>query len=445
MASVIYIRTADGVLLRFEDESKVSDWISDGKIGDRDFYLDENKKFRPLSERPVNEPVRLSDRERENLRQNSRAPAPVPAPVPAPSPVKVSPAPVLEDDDELFGSAPTAKILDPVHKVSQDEPFSRGGVVNPSENNDLWSSEGGSGFRHGGVGRFKWVIVFAVAVLVLVAVVLVLRGRSGDGADENTANALKASDMMEDGAKPAESGQVDVQESYDTHAAQDGGNENDLGADEVDVETGDDDVLEVVDAGVKAEAKPPSEEESETPKKQPVTVPWKRPVGQKGESAKEKAGTNPVREIAQPIKSEGKRPSVVTSNGGGFGRGEPALEVSVDGYEEHMQRGAEILNNDAAKALVHFQYAASKRPNRVEPVERMGYCSLKKGNLDAAAGHYRNALKIMNTHGPSIIGLARIYKIKGNVSDARYFYTRYLEVNPTGSQAKEAREYLEGN
>jgi hypothetical protein len=124
---------------------------------------------------------------------------------------------------------------------------------------------------------------------------------------------------------------------------------------------------------------------------------------------------------------------------------EPVATEEPDTFDGHMAAGNREVNRNPALAQEHFQLAAQARPGRVEPVTRLGDCAVRMGDVETAEKQYRAALKIGASFSPALLGMARVQKALGSASDARYYYTRYLDVNPKGSQAEEAQSYLERN
>lgn len=72
----------------------------------------------------------------------------------------------------------------------------------------------------------------------------------------------------------------------------------------------------------------------------------------------------------------------------------------------------------------------------------MAKCELRLGHLRKAATLFREALDIYGGYGPAIAGLARTYARMGRGEDARDLYMSYLEVNPKGTDAAEAKAFL---
>jgi len=123
----------------------------------------------------------------------------------------------------------------------------------------------------------------------------------------------------------------------------------------------------------------------------------------------------------------------------------PVETGAVVSYDSLMKAGQREMSRSPSVAMESFRKASEARPNRVDPVARMAECAVRMGDLESAGRLFRAALKLGPSHAPTLVGMARVQKAQGKVSDARYYYTRYLEVNPQGNQAEEAQSYLERN
>jgi hypothetical protein len=170
------------------------------------------------------------------------------------------------------------------------------------------------------------------------------------------------------------------------------------------------------------------------PKPVPEPKPAPKPVAAV-EASKPAPAPKPVAAVEVPKPAPAPKPAPVEP-------AKPAADDSTaDTFEGHMAAGNKLILKDPGKATIHYQAASRLAPGRVEPLHRLGDCEAALGDFKAAAAHYQSVLKIRD-YGPSIIGLARAHKKLGNEADARFYYAHYLEVNPTGSQAAEARQYL---
>jgi len=181
--------------------------------------------------------------------------------------------------------------------------------------------------------------------------------------------------------------------------------------------------------------------------------------GQPSDESKEKTETNvesgtkvgekteEVEKKADETKALKERPAVAVTPGrdqtgqkeAGEGGARTTEEMS---YSKHMVEGHRYLKKDPKRAMAHFQMASRLKPDAVEPVSKMGDCSLAMGEIDAALDYYQRALRMMEGYGPAMIGIARGFARKGNKEQARLWYQKYLDANPRGSQAEEARRFL---
>lgn len=50
MGIIYYIKTSDGVLIRFESIETLKKWIEEGKVREKDFFLTDDKQWKPLEE-----------------------------------------------------------------------------------------------------------------------------------------------------------------------------------------------------------------------------------------------------------------------------------------------------------------------------------------------------------------------------------------------------------
>jgi Tfp pilus assembly protein PilF len=110
-----------------------------------------------------------------------------------------------------------------------------------------------------------------------------------------------------------------------------------------------------------------------------------------------------------------------------------------------MAAGNRLKSSDPRAALAHYSVAAEAKPGMVTPVSAMGDCALAMGDTDQAQRHFARALRMRNSYGPALIGMARVHKRLGDNASAAGFYRRYLQVNIHGSQAPEAQAFLEAH
>lgn len=548
MGKVIYIRTSDGVLLRFEDPAKVRAWISGGRLALTDVHLGADQAWHPLSELtdlsgalvqvPAASPATLPDPVTGSQLPGpgaapvvapgpaggvepaaSSLPEPVPAPeagfpmrrgdagaVPRPTqPMRIVsspadgivatrstvelpsvpaatseaataplPAVTLSEAPEgppkardtlalpvpparrdeavpggraasVPGEAPESKAAarprevpeapsqgvaaaeEPMVFPADADPFGRGGE------GDWWASD-----PVGGTARRKAVLKRAIPFVLLVGlglggiVVLAVLSREAEIPEipppvTASAPAAEAAPVPVP-ATPSENPPMPVPAEAPSKP--------------VEPAVAAAPASPPIETAPRAEVPAPAPE----PAKVPAPTPGPAPVPAEGVAAAALApkAAPVIREPstgarALPVPAP-REPSGQAPGGTGGGAGdEPAT------YDGHMAAGTRALGSSPAVALEHFRQAAQARPGRVEPVSRMGDSAVRMGDLESAENHYRAALKIGAAYAPALVGMARVQKARGNVSDARYYYTRYLEVNPKGAQADEAQSYLERN
>ncbi len=117
--------------------------------------------------------------------------------------------------------------------------------------------------------------------------------------------------------------------------------------------------------------------------------------------------------------------------------------VAPNNFEGHMKAGDKALSRDPEVALAHYEMAHQLKPGSPVPLQKMGEASYRLKRYEAARGSYEGAIAINPSYGPALIGLARVAKARGNTDEAKRNYQSYLDVNPNGTQAAEARQYLE--
>ncbi len=116
--------------------------------------------------------------------------------------------------------------------------------------------------------------------------------------------------------------------------------------------------------------------------------------------------------------------------------------VAAGDFNGHMKAGDKALSRDPEVALAHYSLAHQLKPGNPLPLHKMGEACFKLRRYEEAKSHYERALGLVSSYGPAMIGLARVAKARGIADEARRYYQMYLDVNPSGTQAKEARQYL---
>lgn len=116
--------------------------------------------------------------------------------------------------------------------------------------------------------------------------------------------------------------------------------------------------------------------------------------------------------------------------------------VAAGDFNGHMKAGDKALSRDPEVALAHYSLAHQLKTGNPLPLHKMGEACFKLRRYEEARSHYERALGLVSSYGPAMIGLARVAKARGIADEARRYYQMYLDVNPSGTQAKEARQYL---
>ena len=96
---------------------------------------------------------------------------------------------------------------------------------------------------------------------------------------------------------------------------------------------------------------------------------------------------------------------------------------------------------DFAKAVQYFERYAELNPGLPNPVDSIAEMNLFMGNLDEAAGKYREALAIKPDFYASCSGLAYVYALKEDYGEAGHWVEEFVKRAPT-PQAKSEGLYL---
>lgn len=478
MSRVIYIKTSDGVILRFDDPSSLKEWLASGKVSLRDQFLDSQQRWRP-----VGDLLNLEGAVFFAPTQGQHTPTPQQPPsrpitkdvFPSRAHQKVISRSFTRTDEMLFGKKnhpqTQAYVLDegiPTRPPSEQEVFSpkvpeehrKSEIVEsnqfrineprptpiPSEKQetikesiepDIWGSDPDATMvdRRGGKWVVKLVIILAVLGLCALAVIGIKeKWFIGMGAKEKKAefsedvlvyneNNQRQDDIVAHyigSDKDAKNGTIYVTKPHMSHIETDAMSigEKDEWVKEVSLLSGTEDGLKGVPYHPKGDS------EMASPKKDASGV---------IPTTKETLLGMKQKEGAQPYQQE---TSITVSD-------RTAILVGKGSYDGHMETGTRLLSTDPDKACSHFQAARQARPDKFEPLAKLGDCEFRRGNFTQAAVYYQSAIKMHPSYGPALIGLARTHVKLGNKTDAIHYYRQYLDVNKTGSQADEARRYLE--
>jgi predicted Zn finger-like uncharacterized protein len=114
----------------------------------------------------------------------------------------------------------------------------------------------------------------------------------------------------------------------------------------------------------------------------------------------------------------------------------PKVPGQPDTYEGWMQLAQKLQDREQAKkALDAYSAALELKPEDPRALTGQGYCYFDLGQLSNATKSFRQALRKSSRNGDAIIGLAEVYKDRGDNDNAIEFYERYLEVLPNGPEA----------
>jgi len=417
MGNPIFIRTAEGVLLRFEDAAVARRWLEAGRIQWSDRFLGTDQAWHPLSDlldfsqaggpSSATPPVSVAAPDTpagdaavpDDPRRTAEWASPLPevrpatsaglSPIPEPPASREVPTPEITP---VAGPSVAPSVEGPTRSEPGGKPTTA--IEEPEE--EWWASDP-RGARTFPARRA--MIVAGIAVLVILGVLGVRwLGRGGSDASPEGASAVQdASVPADDGTSPART---------PAPAA-----EADPGRDEA--------------AGAQGRERVPAGEEAPSTTDLPVI--------------REETGGRPW-----PLR--GVRETGRESPGGDAGvTGKAAVpsQEDADTYDAHMEAGNRLMPGRPDAAMAHFRRAAQLRPSRVEPISRMGDLALDQQDLANAERYYREAMRLNAQYGPTILGMARLKQKRGDREDARYWYTRYLERFPQGSGAAEARAFLE--
>lgn len=443
MAKTVYIRTHDGVLVRFDDPAVLKSWLEAGKITFADLYRNEDLKWVPVSGlfEIKSEALGTEDKQTESEEQDApvvqKPPLPVQTPTvpmvmkpleePEPEPeqqvqvptddrprlevevVQAPPEPEEEPAKAAFHEYVSPKVDDPGPKrVASEAEGQRVWAVDDDVESDeleLWGSEADAMWL-AEQRRTRRRLLIGALTCVAIAVLGALgwywlteqKNVAAPPATEKTtlpAVSRKTPPPLPPVPKPEVEARPVV----------------------------------VEDAVSASDAK---EQARETPVPETLVIPSvevKKPAEREPPAA--------VESLQPPVKKV--KPAAAPAS-----REEPVDPVSAssDDCDKHMSQGNRLIRKSPKKAYTHFQFAARVCPGLAEPRAKMGDCEFRSGKMKQAAVHFQAALKVGPNYGPAIIGLARTHSRLGNDTDARYHYMRYLKVNPYGSQAQEAKDYL---
>jgi len=249
------------------------------------------------------------------------------------------------------------------------------------------------------------------------------RGESAEPAPEPTASAEKTADQASTGAAPkkpeAPAEEPTAEEPLENAVAQ------------------------VADQDTAAEAKTPSEADSEPA--EPADSETSESDEQK--KAAETARLEAAAAIDEEIDSESlaldENPtSKKKAKKGKKGKSSEGSGSSVKGYESLIRAAKKLRRKQPSKALALYKQALAQRPSSPDALINVGRLQMKSGKTAAAIKTFKRCRKAMPRYTPCMYSHGRALEKAGRRSDAMKAYENYLDVNPDGSQAADVRKRL---
>ncbi|MCS6912389.1 MAG: tetratricopeptide repeat protein [Myxococcales bacterium] len=145
-------------------------------------------------------------------------------------------------------------------------------------------------------------------------------------------------------------------------------------------------------------------------------------------------------DLGPPTPPPPSRPTEqVVQPSGPDGGAEPE-EARPRDVASQLRRAQRLLERGRVREAARlFQQLADAHPDEPDVHVGLGRCALEMERYQAAAEHHRNALRLSPDYPPALIGLAEVYKMRGDTEQALRWYQRYLEHNPNGELATVAR------
>lgn len=122
----------------------------------------------------------------------------------------------------------------------------------------------------------------------------------------------------------------------------------------------------------------------------------------------------------------------------------PSPGAGGDSYDQLVRQANQLAENSCSRAIVLFNRALDEKPNGVEALVGVGYCSLDAKQYATAFSKFRAALAISPRNERALWGVAETYQQQGRKEQAIESYQRYLEVYPDAGAAKRQIERLGG-
>ena len=101
-----------------------------------------------------------------------------------------------------------------------------------------------------------------------------------------------------------------------------------------------------------------------------------------------------------------------------------------------------VRRGDDAQAEDLYEQALKVDPAQPEAQYNLGYVMLERGRTELAIRYFRGALASDPRFADAHFNLAMAYEQLGDTTEAKIFWKRYLEIEPTGTWADIARRHL---
>jgi tetratricopeptide (TPR) repeat protein len=154
------------------------------------------------------------------------------------------------------------------------------------------------------------------------------------------------------------------------------------------------------------------------------------------------AAAAPAAPAAAPATAPPAAP-VATAKKSDASKVDTADDAKPGDYKKLIAQADHLSENgksSAARSL--YEKALTANPQGVEALTGLGYVDLDQEHFLQATDHFKQALAIVPEHGEALIGLAEVYKTRGDKAHALEFYKRYLKAQPGGAKAGMAKNNI---